>query len=288
MGVVEAPRGTLFHHYETDEKGLITKANMVVATGNNAARIAMSVERAAKGLIKGGQVTEGLLNKIEMAFRAYDPCLGCATHSLPRASPFAREHLRQPQTPGPTADPGLRNPRCPMSASSAAGLPHATVPGSSPCAARLLVLGLGNDILTDDAVGLLVTRELQQKVAGYSGIDVRQTSEMGLALFDFIAGYSAVIIIDAIQTGQEPPGFIHELDAASLKELKGGTPHFLGVGETLALGRHLGLPMPSSVRILAIEVEDPRTLGTEMTPALRSALPSIVDDCWSRITMFDF
>ena len=83
MGVVEAPRGTLFHHYETDERGLIKMANMVVATGNNAARIAMSVERAAKGLIKGGKITEGLLNKVEMAFRAYDPCLGCATHSLP-------------------------------------------------------------------------------------------------------------------------------------------------------------------------------------------------------------
>jgi len=83
MGVVEAPRGTLFHHYKTDARGMITMANMIVATGNNAARIAMSVEKAAKGLIKGGHVTEGLLNKVEMAFRAYDPCLGCATHSLP-------------------------------------------------------------------------------------------------------------------------------------------------------------------------------------------------------------
>jgi F420-non-reducing hydrogenase large subunit len=88
MGVIEAPRGTLFHHYQTDERGLITMANMVVATGNNAARIAMSVERAAKSLIKGGQVTEGLLNKVEMAFRAYDPCLGCATHSLPGHLPL--------------------------------------------------------------------------------------------------------------------------------------------------------------------------------------------------------
>lgn len=88
MGVVEAPRGTLFHQYRTDSRGLITMANMVVATGNNAARIAMSVERAAKGLIKGGNVTEGLLNKVEMAFRAYDPCLGCATHSLPGHLPL--------------------------------------------------------------------------------------------------------------------------------------------------------------------------------------------------------
>lgn len=88
MGVVEAPRGTLFHHYKTDERGVISMANMIVATGNNAARIAMSVERAAKGLIKGGNVTEGLLNKVEMAFRAYDPCLGCATHSLPGHLPL--------------------------------------------------------------------------------------------------------------------------------------------------------------------------------------------------------
>ncbi|MCX6898981.1 MAG: Ni/Fe hydrogenase subunit alpha [Verrucomicrobia bacterium] len=88
MGIVEAPRGTLFHHYKTDERGLITMANMVVATGNNAARIAMSVDKAAKGLIKGGNVTDGLLNMVEMAFRAYDPCLGCATHALPGQMPL--------------------------------------------------------------------------------------------------------------------------------------------------------------------------------------------------------
>jgi F420-non-reducing hydrogenase large subunit len=88
IGVVEAPRGTLFHHYRTDERGLITMANLIVATGNNAARIAMSVEKAAKGLIKAGHVTEGLLNKVEMAFRAYDPCLGCATHALPGHLPL--------------------------------------------------------------------------------------------------------------------------------------------------------------------------------------------------------
>lgn len=98
MGVVEAPRGTLFHHYQTDERGCITMANMIVATGNNAARIAMSVERAAKGLIKEGHVTEGLLNKVEMAFRAYDPCLGCATHALPGHLPLQAniyDHRRQ-------------------------------------------------------------------------------------------------------------------------------------------------------------------------------------------------
>jgi F420-non-reducing hydrogenase large subunit len=88
VGVVEAPRGTLIHHFEADERGLITKANLIVATQNNGARIAMSVDRAARNLIHKGHVDDGLLNMVEMAFRAYDPCHGCATHSLPGTMPL--------------------------------------------------------------------------------------------------------------------------------------------------------------------------------------------------------
>ena len=88
IGIVEAPRGTLIHHYETDERGLITKVNLIVATAHNGARIAMGVDKAAKGLIHGGKVNDGLLNMIEMAFRAYDPCNACATHSLPGEMPL--------------------------------------------------------------------------------------------------------------------------------------------------------------------------------------------------------
>ena len=88
VGVVEAPRGTLIHHFQTDPRGLITKANLIVATQNNAARIAMSVDRAARGLISKGKVDDGILNMVEMAFRAYDPCHGCATHALPGQMPL--------------------------------------------------------------------------------------------------------------------------------------------------------------------------------------------------------
>jgi F420-non-reducing hydrogenase large subunit len=88
MGVVEAPRGTLIHHYQTDDNGIITKANLIVATQNNSAAINMSVEKAAKALIKKGNVPDGILNMIEMAFRAYDPCHACATHSLPGRTPL--------------------------------------------------------------------------------------------------------------------------------------------------------------------------------------------------------
>jgi F420-non-reducing hydrogenase large subunit len=89
VGCVEAPRGTLTHHYWTDERGVLTKVNLIVGTTNNNAPINMSIKKAAQGLIsKGTTVTEGLLNTIEMAFRAYDPCFGCATHTLPGQMPL--------------------------------------------------------------------------------------------------------------------------------------------------------------------------------------------------------
>ena len=96
VGCVEAPRGTLTHHYTTDERGILTKVNLVVGTTNNNAPICMSVKQAAQGLIKKGEVREGLLNKVEMAFRAYDPCFGCATHNLPGQMPL-EVTIRDPQ-----------------------------------------------------------------------------------------------------------------------------------------------------------------------------------------------
>jgi F420-non-reducing hydrogenase large subunit len=89
VGIVEAPRGTLTHHYWTDEKGVLTKVNLIVGTTNNYAPITMSIKKAASSLInKGTVVTEPILNMVEMAFRAYDPCFGCATHSLPGQMPL--------------------------------------------------------------------------------------------------------------------------------------------------------------------------------------------------------
>ncbi len=89
VGCVEAPRGTLTHHYATDERGLLTKVNLVVGTTNNNAPISMSIRKAAQAVIvKGKEITQGLLNRVEMAFRAYDPCFGCATHALPGQAPL--------------------------------------------------------------------------------------------------------------------------------------------------------------------------------------------------------
>jgi F420-non-reducing hydrogenase large subunit len=92
VGVIEAPRGTLTHHYWTDERGIVTKANLIVGTTNNNAPISMAVKKAAAAFVgKGGEIKEGLLNMVEMAFRLFDPCLSCATHSLPGQMPLTIE-----------------------------------------------------------------------------------------------------------------------------------------------------------------------------------------------------
>jgi F420-non-reducing hydrogenase large subunit len=89
VGTVEAPRGTLTHHYWTDDRGLVSRVNLIVGTTNNYAPMTMSIDRAARSLIQAGTIVrEGLLNRIEMAFRAYDPCFGCATHSLSGQMPL--------------------------------------------------------------------------------------------------------------------------------------------------------------------------------------------------------
>ncbi len=82
VGVLEAPRGTLIHHYWVDETGKITGVNLIVATGNNNAAMNRSVYEVAKQYIKNGKVTEGILNRVEAAIRCYDPCLSCSTHAL--------------------------------------------------------------------------------------------------------------------------------------------------------------------------------------------------------------
>jgi F420-non-reducing hydrogenase large subunit len=80
IGITEAARGTLIHHYVLDKDALVKDVNLIVATTNNYPAICMSIRDAAKGLIHDGKCDQGILNKVEMAFRAYDPCFGCATH----------------------------------------------------------------------------------------------------------------------------------------------------------------------------------------------------------------
>jgi NAD-reducing hydrogenase large subunit len=84
IGVLEAPRGTLFHHYEIDTDGLVRKASLIVATTNNNQVMNESIRQVASRYLDGKELTKPLLNQVEVAIRAYDPCLSCATHALGR------------------------------------------------------------------------------------------------------------------------------------------------------------------------------------------------------------
>ena len=82
IGVIEAPRGTLIHHYRVNQDGLVSFCNLIVSTTNNNQAMNEAIRSVATQFLDGRELTEGLLNHIEVALRAYDPCLSCATHAL--------------------------------------------------------------------------------------------------------------------------------------------------------------------------------------------------------------
>jgi NAD-reducing hydrogenase large subunit len=84
IGVAEAPRGTLIHHYKIDENGLIKWMNMIIATGHNSLAMNLSVRQVAQHYVKGSRLQEGMLNRVEAVIRCYDPCLSCSTHAIGR------------------------------------------------------------------------------------------------------------------------------------------------------------------------------------------------------------
>jgi NAD-reducing hydrogenase large subunit len=84
IGVAEAPRGTLIHHYKIDENGLIKWVNLIIATGHNSLAMNRSVLQVAQLYVKGSRLQEGMLNRVEAVIRCYDPCLSCSTHALGR------------------------------------------------------------------------------------------------------------------------------------------------------------------------------------------------------------
>jgi NAD-reducing hydrogenase large subunit len=81
VGAAEAPRGTLIHHYRVDEQGLITWANLIIATNHNNLAMNRGILQAAKHFVRAEKLTEGMLNRVEAVIRAFDPCLSCSTHA---------------------------------------------------------------------------------------------------------------------------------------------------------------------------------------------------------------
>ncbi len=135
---------------------------------------------------------------------------------------------------------------------------------------KSLVLGLGNDLLADDAVGIQTVRSLAGELSGKA--DCIESGLHGVALIDLFIGYDRAIIIDAIQTGSHPPGTILEMVPDDLKSVPTPSPHYTGLPEMIELARQMRLHFPREIRILAVEVSDVITVGGSMSPPVAQAI----------------
>lgn len=137
-----------------------------------------------------------------------------------------------------------------------------------------MVLGLGNPILSDDAVGIRVVEELEGKVDRQE-VTLIETSVAGLGLLDLLTGYDRAIIIDAIQTVGGQAGQIYRLDPEALDFTRhSASPHDVNLATALELGKRLEMSLPQQIVILAIEVADASTFSEECTPEVRRAIPA--------------
>ena len=139
---------------------------------------------------------------------------------------------------------------------------------------KTLILGLGNELLADDRIGILAVREIKKRISDKA--DVVESSLSGIALLDIFLGYERAIIIDAIQTNRYPAGSIIELTADDLDSVIAPSPHYAGLPEMLALAKQLQLDFPEEIKIFAIEVQDAHTIGGELSYTVKQALPELV------------
>lgn len=140
---------------------------------------------------------------------------------------------------------------------------------------RILVLGLGNDILGDDAVGLLAARRL--RVLLPETVDVVESPGAGLDLLDLLEGYDRAVLIDAIMTGKHPPGTILEFSAEDFKKDDAPSPHYAGLPTVIQLSESLGIRFPNIFQIVAVEVENPYEVLEGLSEPVEAALPAVIE-----------
>ena len=136
------------------------------------------------------------------------------------------------------------------------------------------MLALGNDLLGDDGVGIKAAREIEQEAP--SGVDVIETAEAGLALMELLSGYRRALLLDSVQTGARPPGTILEFGPGDFRSVIAPSPHYAGLPEVIALAKRLEVPFPEEIRVLAMEIVNPREVRQELSPPIEAALPAFV------------
>jgi hydrogenase maturation protease len=139
----------------------------------------------------------------------------------------------------------------------------------------ILVLCLGNALRRDDAVALRVADLLEEDPP--SGAAIRRTAVSGLYLLDEMEGFDRVVVVDAVRTGRHPAGTVLAFRLEDLRAPEGPSPHSIGLPSALARARAAGAPVPSRIRVVAVEVEDMETVGEGLTPAVRLAVPAAAE-----------
>ena len=144
---------------------------------------------------------------------------------------------------------------------------------------KILVLGLGNPLVTDDSVGLRVAAELKSRLADRPEVVVSEDYWGGLRLMERMAGFDRAIVIDAICTGA-PPGTIHRLTPGSIPTQRSASTHDVNLATALALGRTAGLHLPrdEDILLVGIEAEDILSFGEQCTPAVAAAIAPAVEE----------
>ncbi len=138
-----------------------------------------------------------------------------------------------------------------------------------------LLLALGNDLLGDDAVGLVAARALREELS--DSVDVLETSIAGYALLEILQGYQNVLLLDAICTGKYPPGTIHDCTTTDFRTLEAPSPHCVGLPDIIALAGKLEISFPSVIHVLAVEIPPPTTLHEGLSDTIWNVLPQYVE-----------
>jgi len=142
---------------------------------------------------------------------------------------------------------------------------------------RTIIIGLGNPIVSDDSVGIKVSRELRGHLNAHGGIDIAEAYAGGIRLMDAMVGYEKAIIVDAIVTGNGLPGTIHSLSISDLVSTRNIVcTHDTNLLTALEMGKMLGLPLPSEIDIWGIEAMDVETFSEELTEDVAKAVPLVV------------
>ena len=142
---------------------------------------------------------------------------------------------------------------------------------------KTLVLGLGNPILGDDGVGLVIAGLVGQRLPPGLVIEIGQETCGGLRLMERLTGYDRAIIVDAIRTGTHPPGTLHHLGLDDINTQHSASVHDVNLPTAMRLGKTMGLKMPDDIRIIAVEAENTLDFAEECTPAVVAALPLAVE-----------